>query len=232
MPPSKNQTVITADMVNAAKRKREEETAALPAPAPAESDKGESQQAQTSDVALLEGFDSLPLKDQVAKIKAMVGDAYDRQAKEWRYKLYPLKKAVEIFARKFTEFDAFYQALTQGEDRTRIEIPSLRRLRDKLEEIDALDISDEEKRKAKIQAAVDGIDPIDFHESLSRGLSEGQDGARRLYAQLSGMLDERKVEMTAPVFNITIQRAQEEKPAKKVIDIPPVRTVLKIENRH
>jgi hypothetical protein len=80
----------------------------------------------------------------------------------------------------------------------------LKRLRARLEEIERGQQPDDVKRKAKVMAILDAVDPETLVQGLSVGAAKGDAAMIKLFAQLAGALEEEKVDRIPPVFNLNV----------------------------
>jgi hypothetical protein len=86
------------------------------------------------------------------------------------------------------------------------------RLQAKLDEIEASDEPEEAKKAQVARALVGVVDKVEFARSLERGLQKDNAEARKLYAQLAGLIEEKGPQEFAPVFNFRVYRVGEGEP--------------------
>jgi hypothetical protein len=80
------------------------------------------------------------------------------------------------------------------------EEPRWERLRRRLEEIEASEATEEQKRRQMVTAVVSSLDMVLFAQSLEKGMAANKGEVHKLMAQLTGMLTEEAAERPAPVF--------------------------------
>jgi hypothetical protein len=143
-------------------------------------------------------------------------ETYAATKMQWRFKYDPQLAAMRGLVaclRNYEPVESPYIEAQRDADK---------RLRARLDAIDREDLPEDEKRQKKLKAAVNAIDPATFHASIRRGLENDEADARKLYAQIAGLLTEQQATIT-PVFNFNVfsMPGAESLQQGAVIDVKP-----------